>query len=582
MALTITPADTLRQLDKAIKAGTVPTGGGEGERPSQSELEDMAGDVLDVGKRSGKDDYDKRLKALINDYLPDLNKEDRGRLIGELYAKDDNASGSWLQGARLDKLVDDGDLSAGQRSELLQSLAAGYNDGHVDGDKAWKFLDMDDVDGNVTNETLPGKDRPSKVENHNNTADVFPRLLAGLDDGDGGTDAEFAEFIEKFSIDQIENGKVGDPKNDQGSRGDYLGLLINAADKAGPDQSVVNKILHGVSDERRAQLIDDVSNNFSKITTDNAWLDREDRPLPDSYAKDPMATLIRAVANDPDSIYGEGESSYAVDMAEYVYSQSDNNPWGDNGFFDDENIPKTTRQEALNDLMIKKGEEIFKLNGLDEAGVTEAGSESKNNMRVMANLERLTGLSPTSENGEEVLKSLGGLADQWSKDYQGGSEDGKLQAKLKLTHMVASTEQAVLDGFADKAEDDEARKADLARMLDFFTGFLPGGGSVSGGLSKGLSSAFNKVFGENSRASKVLDGVIENYGDEIDSGTSSAWKEKLVDGLFDSDDQNAYLDKFKDNANTFIEDRVLNGLSGDDYKGIRGDIVKEAAQLLDD
>ena len=581
MALTVTPQDVVRTLEKVL-GRDAPAGADGGDRPSQSELEDMAGDVLDVGKRSGKDDYDKRLKALVNDYLPDLNKEDRGRLIGELYAKDDNASGSWLQGARLDKLVEDGDLSAGQRRELLQSVAAGYNDGHVDGDKAWKFLDMDDVDGNVTIETLPGKDRPNKVENHNNTAEVFPRLLNGLDDGDGGTDAEFAEFVEKFAVDQIENGKAGDPKNDQGSRGDYLGLLINAADKAGPDQSVVNKILHGVSDERRAQLIDDVSQNFNKITTDNAWLDREDRPLPDSYDKDPMATLIRAVANDPDSRYGEGKSSYAVDMAEYVFSQSKNNPWGDNGFFDDSNIPKTGRQEALNELVTKKGEEIFELNGLDEAGISESGSESKNNMRVMANLERLTGLSPTNDKGEDVLKSLGGLADQWSKDYKGGTEDSKLTAKLKLTHMLASTEQAVLDGFADKAEDDAARKADLARMIDFFTGFLPGGGSVSGGLSKGLSSAFNKVFGENSRASKVLDGVIDNYGDEIDSGTSSAWKEKLVDGLFGSDDQNAYLDKFTDNANIFIEERVLSGLSGDDYKGIRGDIVKEAAQLLDD
>lgn len=555
--------------------------------PSKSELLDLAKDLHSVGDIKGKkDDYDKRLTALANDYLPGLSVEDRGRFVGAILENDKGAtkSDSWLQGARLDKLVDDGKITSDQRQQVLEAFGAGYNAGEVDSDNTWRFLEMDGVSGEVVDKASAYQNSRgmSRIENENTSGEVFQRFLDGLGEGDGRS-KEFADFIEKFTVDQLQEGKVGAGKTDKNDRADYLGLLLNAADRAGDDGAVVNKILHGVDSETRARAIQDVSEGFSEVTTENAWLDREDSKLPDSYNRDPMEILIRSVANDQESVYAGGTRSHAADMAELILDQSKNDPWGDNGFFDDRNIPKEGRQEALNELVRKKAGEIFEFNGLGESGIHE-GTNVDNvtrNVMTMANLTRLTGLSPTNEAAPDVLNSLTKLSDGWAKDYldarEAGNEDRQFENEHRLTHMVASVEQAVLNGFSDKAEDDAARKADLTNMLNFFIGLVPTPGGV---LTDGLQDGFTKVFGEDSRAKGVFDKVVEEVGGQVDGNTVDKFKDAMVDKLTQDEYQDEYLATFRDNANRFIEDQVLRGLDGEGTAGIRAEIVKEASQLL--
>lgn len=606
MALTIDQSN-LNDIREAIRKH-VENGVGDNNipddysAPSRSELEDLAKELHSVGDIKGKkDDYDKRLTALANDFLPELKVEDRGRFIGAILENDEGAtkSDSWLQGSRLDKLVDDEKITAGQRQQVLEAFGAAYNAGEADSENAWRFMEMDGVSGEVTDKassrltSLGG----ARVENENTSGEVFDRFLAGISNG-GDRSVEFADFIEKFTIDQIQDGKVGSSKTDKNDRSDYLGLLFNAADQAGSNHAVVNRILHGVDSEQRNQAIQDVSEGFSKVTTENAWLDRDDTGLSDRYNRDPMEILIKAVANDKESVYAGETRSHAADMAELILDQSKNDPWGDNGFFDDQNFPKEGRQEAVNELVKNKAGEIFEYNGLGESGIHE-GSNVDNvtrNMMTMANLTRLTGLSPTNEAAPDVLNSLTKLSDGWSKDYldarKNDDPDSMLQNEHRLTHMVASVEQAVLNGFSDKAEDDAARQADMANMLNIFLGMIPSPSSLlSEGVKKGftdqLKQGFTDVFGEKSGmmriydgAASVFDGAVNGVGGQIDKATIGEFKDKMLEELGKSDRQDQYLATFRDNANTFIENQVLRGLEGKDNAGIRAEIVKEASQLL--
>ncbi|MCD9032182.1 hypothetical protein LDO32_10655 [Luteimonas sp. Y-2-2-4F] len=555
--------------------------------PSKSDLLDLAKDLHSVGDIKGKkDDYDKRLTALASDFLPGLSVEDRGRFIGAILENDKGAtkSDSWLQGARLDKLVDDGKITSEQRQQVLEAFGAGYNAREVDSENTWRFLEMDGVSGEVVDKATAYQNSRgmSRIENENTSGEVFQRFLDGLGEGDGRS-KEFADFIEQFTVDQLREGKVGAGKTDKNDRADYLGLLLNAADRAGDDGAVVNRILHGVDSETRERAIQDVSEGFSKVTTENAWLNREDSKLPDSYNRDPMEILIKAVANDKESVYAGGTRSHAADMAELILDQSRNDPWGDNGFFDDRNIPKEGRQEAVNELVRKKAGEIFEFNGLGESGIHE-GSNVDNvtrNMMTMANLTRLTGLSPTNEAAPDVLNSLTKLSDGWAKDYIDARDDNNtdrmLENEHRLTHMVASVEQAVFNGFSDKAEDDAARKADLTNMLNFFIGLVPTPGGV---LTDGLKDGFTKVFGEDSRAKSTFDKVVDEIGGQVDGNSVDKFKDMMVDKLTKDEYQDKYLATFRDNANRFIEDQVLRGLDGSGNAGIRAEIVKEASQLL--
>lgn len=591
MALTVDQS-SLNNLEEAIRKYAE---GGAGDNsipddysaPSRSELEDLAKELHSVGDIKGKkDDYDKRLTALANDFLPELKVEDRGRFIGAILENDKGAtkSDSWLQGARLDKLVDDDKITSGQRQQVLEAFGAAYNAGEADTENTWRFLEMDGVSGDVVDKASPRMTSlgGSRIENQNTSGEVFDRFLNGISDG-GYRSAEFADFIEKFTIDQIQEGEVGSGKTDKNDRSDYLGLLFNAADQAGSNYGVVNAILHGVDSEKRDQAIQDVSNGFSKVTTENAWLDRDDTGLSERYNRDPMEILIKAVANDKESVYAGDTRSHAADMAEMILDQSKNDPWSDNGFFDDQNIPKEGRQEAVNELVQKKAGEIFEFNGLGESGI-HAGSNVDNvtrNMMTMANLTRLTGLSPTNEAAPDVLNALTKLSDGWAKDYIDARDDNNTDRKLenehRLTHMVASVEQAVLNGFADKAEDDAARKADLTNMLNVFIGMVPSPGGI---LTDNLKKGFTQVFGENSSANRIFDSAMEGVGGQIDGNTVDKFKEMMVDKLTKSDHQDQYLATFRDNANSFIEDQVLRGLDGSGNAGIRAEIVKEASQLL--
>lgn len=582
MANVLDPISIVNQLREIAAAGGLP----EQASPDQSELQDMAKELHSVGDRKGKDDYDKRLTALANDFLPDMTVEDRGRFIGAILENDPGAtrSDSWLQGGRLDKLVDNGDITTAQRQQVLEAFGAAYTAGKADTENTWRFMEMDGVSGEVE---MKGSERVislggGRVENNNTSGEVLERFLNGLGDGDTRSSA-FADFIETFTIDQLQTGTVGSTKTGSDDRGDYLGLLLNAADHAGDNHEVVNNILHGVDSEKRTQAIQDVSENFSKVTTENAWLDREDSHLPDSYNRDPMEIIIRAVANDPASVYAGDSRSHAADLAETILDQSENNPWGDNGFFDDQNIPKTGRQEAVNELMTKKAGEIFEFNGLGESGIHDGSNVTnvERNVQTMANLTRLTGLSPTNEAAPDVLNSLTKLSDGWAKDFvtarEEGNDDRMRINELRLTHAVASTEQAVLNGFSDKAEDDAAREADMMKMLNFFVGMVPSPGGV---FTDNLKSGITKVFGENSGVTKIFDSASESVSGVIDENSVDVFKDKMVELLGKSDYQDQYLAEFRDNANSFIEEQLLRGLEGDGNVGIRADIVKEASQLV--
>ena len=554
--------------------------------PDRQTLLHHADELLSVGDRKGNDDYDKRLTALATEYLPDMRVEDRGRFVGAILENDEGAtkSDSWLQGSRLDKLVDDGSISGAQRQQVLEAFGTAYTAGEADMENTWRFMEMDGVSGEVVDKATP-RDTSlgrSKIENQNTTGEVYDRLLNGLGEGDARS-SEFAGFIEQFTIDQLQDGTVGSTKTDSNSRGDYLGLLLNVADRAGDNHSVVNNILHGLDSETRSQAIQDVSTGFSKVTTENAWLTREDSQLSERYNRDPMEILIRATANDPASVYAGDTRSHAADMAELILDQSKNNPWGESGFFDDQNIPKTGRQEAVNELVQNKAGEIFEFNGLGESGI-DPGSNVDNttrNVQTMANLTRLTGLSPTNEAAPDVLNSLTKLSDGWAQDYLTAREDGNVDRMLvnehRLTHAVASTEQAVLNGFSDKAEDDAAMKADMMKMLNFFVGMVPSPGGV---MTDGLKSGITKVFGENSGVTKAFDSASGSISGEIDANTVDTFKDKMIEVLSKSDHQDQYLDEFRANANSFIEEQLLRGLDADGTAGIRDEIVKEASQLL--
>jgi hypothetical protein len=86
--------------------------------------------ILEVGKRSGDDDYPARIEA----YGESLSKGDaayRKALLAEILKQDSGALQSWLKPEEINNAADSAKISAGERGMMADTFAAAYNDGLI-------------------------------------------------------------------------------------------------------------------------------------------------------------------------------------------------------------------------------------------------------------------------------------------------------------------------------------------------------------------------------------------------------------------------------------------------------------------
>lgn len=539
--------------------------------PDKSELEKMARELHSVGDiKHKKDDYDKRLTALANDYLPRLNKEDQGRFLDTILEQDGGAMKSWLQSDRLDNLVKDGKVSEDNRHTLLDGIASGYNsqhDGkndvsHLDMDTAWKFFGMDGASKGYVNHDSGAQTQWGGGEgwkNENTSSDIYARMVHGLKGSDGKVDAGFSDFIKNFTTDEIQNGK-GKIHGDKYSadHAKDLSVLFNAANQAGDKQKVVSDIFNGLTEKQRATVTEDLSKGFADQSVINDALTNQHKA--DSSYVDPMTLLIKSVANDgSDKAKATKDNpGTAVELATYVKEHSKNNAYGGNEFYDDKNIPLKDRQEALTELMKSKSSDI--LEGVNNTNAPADGFKSfewlTEGRGVLSNMERLTGLAPENKDGKVVLGKIADKTNDWLKNNDGGP--GEDLADDKAANTIAATAEAVKQGFADKKEDDEAKKADLMRMIDVITGLV---GTVAGPITEKVSSKIDDLvkntFGD------ALGEQFKEWGKEGFDKLSDEQKEKVVDKIIADGNQDEYLEAFRDNSDKFVKDELLANVSDD-------------------
>ncbi|HEY0180850.1 MAG TPA: hypothetical protein VGC30_14640 [Dokdonella sp.] len=568
------------QVNSAGTAGTSVASADAGgyHSPSKAELEDMANDLHAVGDiKHKKDDYDKRLAALANDYLPKLNTEDKARFLNTILEKDKGALDSWLQGDRLDRLIQTGRIDRDAGQDMLEGFAKAYNSGqqHVDMDAAWKFFGMDGATkGYVYSNSSPNPGQgPSKTDeaNANTSSTIYRTLVDGVENGNGRTSAEFSTFLKNFTTDEItkDGGKIrGDTYS--ADHGKELGVLFNAANRADGDQKLIADIYDGLTLDQRAAVTEALSKTYSDpVYVKDALTDQH---KVDSNYADPMALLIKAVAHDGSDAAKEsdGHLGTAGELAKYVYEHSKNATHGGNEFYDDKNVPLPERQQALDELVKNKISDI--MDGVSNYRDTPHGMTQiewlQKGRGILSNLERLTGLAPENKDGQAVLAQIADKSNAWLNDP---NQDW---GNHRVANVIASTEQAVEQGFADKSEDDAAKKADLMRMINVITGLL---GNVAGPVTGKVTEKVSEFLTEN--VGKGLADQISEWGQQGFDKLSDDAKEKFVDKIIEDGDQDAYLDAFRSNASEFVSTELLAQLDQSTTAGRqRADIIMSEAE----
>ena len=210
--------------------------------PTRAELTELAKELHGVGERSGKkDDYDRRLQALASEFLPTLGDEDRGRFMGAIMERDKGALDSWLQRDRLDKLVDGGRISAGDRQRVIDAVERGYSDRHVERDKASEFVDTGRIDGQGGSDASGSPSKEELKALHGQLHEVGER---------SGRKDDYDQRLQALATDSRFLSGLGDD-----DRGRFMGVVFEQ-DQGAPDSWLQRDRLDKLVDEGRIEAKD--------------------------------------------------------------------------------------------------------------------------------------------------------------------------------------------------------------------------------------------------------------------------------------------------------------------------------------
>jgi hypothetical protein len=547
------------------------------QSPDDDQLKDFAKELHSVGdKKHAKDDYSARMEALVNDYLPKLSVEDRGRFLAEIKKDDKGALNSWLQGDRLDDLVKDKKVSADNEHGFYEAVADGYNQdlsGFRSG-MAEKLFGLDKVDHDSAHHSSNPNTDLTKGDFSDN-AKVEQRLMSGAADSKGNKSSEFGDFVTSYAKDYINKNPDSDHPYARTTITDTEAMLLNAADKSGDNGKNVYDIVSGIDgNDNRNNFLGAMATSFTgddSIEKGGGLM--SDAIKADPGFKDPMSLIIDSYANNADD---QG----AVDMAKFVYDHRRDQ----DQFYDSHTVPVKDRQDALSDLMEKKGGAIY-----DQLIVKDQSDpdvdKANDSMREFSNLMELTNLSPSNDQASAAGKQLNDtIADEkkdFIKDYEDNNSD-KTAEGMTLGDTLASSTLALKQQVQDAQDNDAKNKEALMNifgfLLDAISPLTDGVSSkISDTIKDNIIGATESVTGDKSKAEELGSHL---YDMVTEKGTDAA-KDYISDWIGNqvSDKQaKEYINNMKDSVDDFAENVVLSGL--DDKQ--RSEVVHDArAQNLD-
>src|SRR5690606_29807876 len=102
------------------------------ELPAALDPAKEARELLEVGSRWGRDDYDARATAFA-EAIRQGDADYQQALVAELLGQDSNAFNSWMTPARINSLVDSGQISLTERGAMAEAIAGAFNNGQLPG-----------------------------------------------------------------------------------------------------------------------------------------------------------------------------------------------------------------------------------------------------------------------------------------------------------------------------------------------------------------------------------------------------------------------------------------------------------------
>ncbi|HJT98338.1 MAG TPA: hypothetical protein VJ696_08485 [Rhodanobacteraceae bacterium] len=520
-----------------------------------------AHDVLAVGVRSGRDDYDARMVAL-SDALKQGDPTYRSQLMGEILKQDSNALNSWLQPSRAEDLVASGKMTLEQEGRVAEGFASVFNDGNL---QTYK-IGVGPTPGTAEPGSVERTDIDHLLDGYYNVAGfgTAPDRIANAQDMRKFVDfmsssngPEVAEFRQKYAqhlIDQyVLNPAVGYNNPQQrdaaaGLAGNLIGGDISRPDIAAKtlakyDFDEVKTIMESAARSNGIYSEDAIEGEAStRFDSNGQPLDARDIAVPNG------AALIM------DSV-GISTSADADKVATELARLPANAP----SIFDSKNIEGKTNTDALTLTVTNHANAVF--DSLAKYDDTYIGDKDNANLQQymkngseLGSLFRTTLFNPDSSYRnllqDKVTQYAGALKNEVNQP--GPNQD----AAGHLAMLSASLTDGVRQGYTELAKDEAAKKEMLGMVVDIALAGLP----VGKWAAKPVEDLIKSTF-PSEPMQEALKGLAGKLIDTPVGKLNEAAKKQIVDALGKSEGNLAIAQ----NLSNDLHDAFFNQVSDSDY-----------------
>lgn len=557
-------------LVESLRAYGIELLGGAGQANAKTPPPDPEADaarILEVGRQSGRDDYDARLKAYA-DANANATPEYREQLLAEILKKDGNALNSWLEPERINDAVDSGKISVGDRSSIAESLMTGYVNGTVPADQVESFFDSV-VESTRSAIGLGGS--YSFQENANAAAEMMDFLDSAP------STPETRAFREQYAQHLVDKYTLNDESVDNGPRysAASLAALLVSGDENHPE--IAQQFLSRL--DQKGQLNEFISaaangsTNYSKDFLAPHIEGNPDYTIDDVSLPDSVASLLNSVALSS----GSATDELVVKLAHLP---------GDNDRLFRNSPDRTSAMTNLfnlhSDAIL---DDLTNPSGMPEPNGEGIQPEFKDRAHDLGALIKLIeGSGETWKIGqarERLVEYAAGLKNDIASATT--AEQG-FEAGRRLGFLGAAVTESISQGFREYAETQEQKKALVGFMLDLAVSAIPFG-ALTGKLDDAIGEKVGEWLAKGLSQDALKDALTGFSGNVIDSATGAltdAAKNHILNNL-DADDIDKLIVKLQD-SNEFIQGTLFADLPAPGYEpgeGGRSDTLRDVQGAYD-
>ncbi len=471
---------------------------------TDQEIEDLAREILEVGRRLGFDDYDARLEA-FSETMAGLDPASASRLIGEIYEQDRSASAFWLDAHSLADLLANGRVTPGGHAAIANAFAKAYVDGAISEDQAVGFFSVYIGD-------TPASGRSGWFEPVANFAAAGGPLMSS--------------FIDAFAEDLLE--RLNSPS--------AVSFAFYLASES-PDPSASARLFESLPAERQEEVL--------------GHLARYGRAYTVREAADPFASLISSI-----TAHGTPESAIAV--AAHAVAAARQNP---DAFFDAyDHTPLPERGNALSQLLAspRNGREVLEAFAANDINLTIGSNETnaERAARDLAMLLRLTALSGNSDASAAM-----GAVETYVQDLQDRFNRNEVTDAdyYALSIVGVAARVAVAELFEEAEARQATRKALIDFILDVGLSALPFGSMADDLMQESIAQMFGDGSGPVRRA-------LERVAGEIVDTTTGRITDEAREAIYDvASDETSSIVTMQDLVNGLVQ-AILIGVQDIDHR----------------